>query len=354
MCAFQVQDDYPPYPFDDPPPKAEHPSVWNGTVVTDFNEYTFRAPRPGLFAGDWMLPYPSVNPIRQFRFHLRLHGSTLPGLGAGSPLERLPRELLHQILALLDPCTVVAFAGASVVCRRAVLSLRLFKEVALCPRLLATILYLRCRFFSFGDLTSLMSDTRCRARNCPHYGDILYLVMGTRLCYDHWRSPSYCWSCVVVPKAKRQLEIDAIAAGVPHVRIHAGTYGNLGELIAKEPCIGFHARAMSEKFGCHGEGAAYKNSNEPARMSYPASLQMPYYDEQSGTWEEGFLCRACAQQGKDFTMTPFENRTFSSPIGWPYPAWGVPSRRYTRTGMMQHIEEHGRIFKLPQADGTTR
>ena len=38
----------------------------------------------------------------------------------------------------------------------------------------------------------------------------------------------------------------------------------------------------------------------------------------------------------------------------PYPAWGLPNRKYTRAGMMAHIEEHGRGFRVTQADGSVR
>lgn len=210
-------DDYDPYYFDKPPPLAKQICVRDRTLITDFDEYTFRAPRAGLFAGDWVLPYRSINPIRDFRFHLDIVGSTSAPPGGSAFLERLPRELFHQILSLLDPCSVVAFAGTSAVCRRAVLSLQYFEAVANCPRLLGTILYLRCRSFTFAQLAFCISDTRCIAWSCRHYGDVLYMVTGDRLCYGHWRN--HCTPVIV----KSQLEEEALAADIPQFACFPGT-----------------------------------------------------------------------------------------------------------------------------------
>ncbi|KAJ9158133.1 hypothetical protein NKR19_g3620 [Coniochaeta hoffmannii] len=265
-------DDYDPDYFDKPPSLAERICVRDRTLITDFDEYTFRTPRAGLFAGDWVLPYPNINPIRQFRFHLDICGSTSASSGGSAFLEHLPRELLHQILSLLEPCSVVAFAGTSVVCRRAVLSLQCFEAVANCPRLLGTILYLRCRFFTFAQLASCISDTRCRQWNCRHYGDVLYLVTGCRLCYDHW---CIGWTPGIV---QSQLEEEALAADIPHICVLPGYYGSLGEGVCSQPRYAFDSYALADKFDYRGKGVAYGNGNEPPLMSFVAALQMPYYN----------------------------------------------------------------------------
>lgn len=87
-------------------------------------------------------------------------------------------------------------------------------------------------------------------------------------------------------------------------------------------------------------------------MSFVAALQMPYYDDVSDSWEEGHLCRACAAQGRDYTVK--DPNAGTPGVGDPYPAWGLPNRRYTRAGMMAHIEKHGRVFRVTQADGSVR
>lgn len=339
---------YPEF-VDKPPPAREQVSVKDGTVVTGFDEYTFRAPRVGLFVGDWTWPH--VNPIKSFRFHVEEVRSSLSTLAGGAFLERLPREVLHQILGLLDPCSVVSFAGTSPACRGAVLSLQHFQAVAACPRLLGTVVHLRCRFFTFAALGSCVSDPRCRF--CGQFGDMLYLVTAIRMCHPCWRKYNYDWTAVIVSKYDTQVEEDAAAAGIPHVRLPRGCFGSLPRGVLHEARRAFDRSALAKSFNYKLNVPGDRTTNEPFLMSYAVTVQLPYRcGEDNGAWEEGFLCRACAHQGWEFTTREAPPRFRF--LGDPYPGWGLPTRRYTRAGMVAHVEQHGRIFRLAEANGSVR
>jgi hypothetical protein len=81
----------------------------SGELVSDFEEYTFRAPRPGFFLGDSRMPKGTdYNPIAAFALSENVPSSPLSSPYLGQ-LDRLPVELLHIVIANIDSCTAVSF-----------------------------------------------------------------------------------------------------------------------------------------------------------------------------------------------------------------------------------------------------
>lgn len=172
--------------YDRPPPVDEQISVERGTLVADFDEYTFRAPRPGFFIGDdSRTPSGEINPITQFR----RDGDGIPECPPSSPflgsLDRLPVKILPQILPYLDICSLAALRSVNQRSREIVDSLRTFWAVAAFPKLLDAVLQLQCRFFDLETLAGCIRDPTCSY--CSHFGDMFYLITAERSCYKCWR-----------------------------------------------------------------------------------------------------------------------------------------------------------------------
>jgi hypothetical protein len=108
----------------------ERISIEGGTLVMDFDEYTFREPRPGFFLGDdFRTASRDINPVLPFS----LDGEGIPEcptspLFLGS-LDKLPFEILNQRS------------------RKTIDSLKAFQAVTAFPKLLGAVLRLQYRFF---------------------------------------------------------------------------------------------------------------------------------------------------------------------------------------------------------------
>lgn len=72
------------------------------------------------------------------------------------------------------------------------------------------------------------------------------------------------------------------------------------------------------------------------------AIQAPYLNSDTGLFDEGVCCRACANQGWENlpSVTEAQVRIL------PYPIWGVPYRRYTSAGIKAHLEEFGRVLQV--------
>ncbi|KAK7928054.1 hypothetical protein PG985_005052 [Apiospora marii] len=342
------------------PPKECCISVSGGEVVTDFDEYTFCAPRPGLFAGDWRTPSGEINPVRLFRAHERALSDSPPwplDLGA---LAVLPLEILQQILLDLDMCSLLTFVSSNKSCGHIVTTLQDFKLVMSCPQLAGAIFQLRCRSFGFRQLAASIQSPECKC--CGRFGDLLYLITAERICYHCWRADRYRKALFLDCGFRRAqqsavLQRDAIVAGLPHVSVPPGSYGPMGEGVMSKRCIAFDRTSFFAEFdarrqgGCGGAILEYRSA-EPDVLSYVATIRAPYLDKTSQRWEEGFFCRACASRGQEHAGG--DSGAISITNSYPrdcYAAWGLPYRRYTRDGMKQHLMEHGKVYKLVVQEG---
>lgn len=342
------------------PPKDCCVSVSGGEVVTDFDEYTFGAPRPGLFVGDWRTPSGEINPVRLFRAHERAFSENAPwplNLGA---LGVLPLEILQQILLDLDMCSLLTFVSSNKSCSHIVTTLQDFKMVVSCPRLAGAIFQLRCRSFGFRQLAASIRSPECKC--CGRFGDLLYLITAERMCYHCWRADRYrkalfldCGFRRGAPSAG--LQQDAIAAGIPHVSVPAGSYGPMGEGSMSKRRLAFDRTSFFAEFDAQrkGEGGGtileYRSA-EPDVLSYMATIRAPYLDEATQRWEEGFFCRACASRGQEHAGGDAGATSITN--SYPrncYAAWDLPYRRYTRDGIKQHLEEYGKVYKLVDQEG---
>ncbi|KAK8106186.1 uncharacterized protein PG998_003347 [Apiospora kogelbergensis] len=361
--------------LDSKPPKECCVSVSGGEVIADFYEYTFCAPRPGLFVGDWRTPNGEINPVRLFQSHERaLRGRPPWPLDLGA-LGVLPLEILQQILLDLDMCSLLTFISSSKSCGRIATTLQDFETVVSCPQLAGAVFQLRCRSFGLRQLAASIRSPECK--HCGQFGDLFYLITAERLCYHCWREDRYRKAIFLdgggrsrrSPRAQsaESLQREAIAAGLPHVSVPPGSYGPMGEGVMSKRCVAFDrtaffAAAKSDARRRSGDDTILEyRSAEPDVLSYVAVIRAPYLDKRSQTWEEGFFCRACASRGEEHTGAgarevshPSAPATTATTNTYPrnyYPAWDLSYRRYTRDGMKQHLEDHGKVYKLRSQAG---
>ncbi|KAK7956963.1 uncharacterized protein PG986_006185 [Apiospora aurea] len=214
------------------PPKECCVSVSGGEVATDFDEYTFRAPRPGLFVGDWRTPDGQINPVRLFRSHERALSDRPPWPLELGTLNALPLEILQQIMYELDMCSLLTFVGTNRSCGHIVTTLQDFKLVVSCPQLAGAVFQLRCRSFGLRQLAASIRSPECNC--CGRFGDLFYLITAERLCYHCWRSDRYRKAIFPNGGGRRRralstgLQRDAIAAGLPHVSVPPGELRGYG------------------------------------------------------------------------------------------------------------------------------
>ncbi|KAH6680575.1 hypothetical protein B0J14DRAFT_557923 [Halenospora varia] len=343
-----------------PPPSEEQLSFKSSILVTDFDEYTFRAPRPGLFLGDESrTPSGELNPITQFR------------------LEAFEGD---------DLCSVVAFRSVNQRSRAIVDSLQSFQDVTSFPKLLGAALLIKASFFTLDQLAQCISNPKCTF--CDHFGDLLYLITAERWCYACWRG-NHTLDVQHVPRtipvlgpitrsqhahcrfggppilpemecsdpSPETLELNALRdhGHIPHVYLPVGYIGARAISYQTWPRLAFDQRAFYDRDEEDKPNPRWLLEKTPSTilnydpdpLRYAALIRAPYFDNLTQSWEEGFLCRACAAQGSTFQKW----NAYVAMRGLRFPAWGIPWRRYTRRGFREHILEFGNIFKVKVEGG---
>lgn len=312
------------------------PDLGQYEVVSDFNEFTFRAPRPGYFLGD----APD------------LEGQTYqpgqpPPLTSRSPpylglLDKLPLEVIHSILAMSDVRTVAMFSKVSQLAEEMTKSLKGYQESFLFPGLLdaASMTHVAV---TIDELATLVRNPQCA--HCRHFGDMFCLLALQRLCYPCWRT-LYKKSLLDSPGLSSESHLS------PSMFYHPGMYGEIGAMVVHKIVAAYNS--MEARVTDRMRRAKYQDPPEvpgfvhdaPNGWAYASTIRAPYWDEESGAFEEGFFCRACAWRGAECGV----------PMWWriiepaPAPSWGIPWRRYTRDGIRAHLKEHGPIRKMWDID----
>lgn len=314
----------------------------HGVVVTDFDEYTFQAPRPGFFLGDSFGEGGSDNPVsicaqNNDPSSIPVGRISLPFLGS---LDSFPTELLCHVLGYLDFCSLIQFRRVNQHAMRVVDSLPPFHWVSTFPQLLGAAEALECRSWTLETMMHCILDERCSV--CGNYGDILYLVTPERWCYKCWLSNR----ALVVQRISNRLspmtekQQTFALQNIPHVRLSIGHYGINGDVSTTDRMLAFDQRALKRYIPDLSSWPGHVVKSGHA-LRYTTVIRAPFWDIDKECYEEGFLCRACATQG-------YSHRTDVSLLNSAeYPIWDLPWRRYTRNGMKEHLREHGAICKRP-------
>jgi hypothetical protein len=316
-------------------------SVDEGRAIHDFEEYTFRAPRPGFFLGDSLAPNGDINPVVRFEQDNREKKippcpSSRPYLGA---LDTLATELLCQICLHLDICSLLAFRCVNRHAKDVVDTFPPIRFLATFPKLLGAIQALQCRSWTVEALLHCVLDERCSV--CGYFGDFLYLVTPERWCYRCWYKDKTLGVQRVPSSVISQKEVLSTYQNVPNVRLSEGYYGVWGRVLLPRPMLVFDLRAIQ---GALPAASSWPHATveKDHALRYTAVIRAPYWDAHAARFDEGFFCRACSSQGWTF------RGRFGHDLArqYEYPIWGLPWRRYTRDGMRDHIDRYGTIFEI--------
>ncbi|PVI00143.1 hypothetical protein DM02DRAFT_709153 [Periconia macrospinosa] len=350
-------------------------SITRETPVHDLDEYTFRAPRPGLFLGDF--------PARSEKNRICLVKSPEKSADQMLPqqpiydvtrnrLEALSPELICAVVPHLDIFSLFSFWATSRTLKNVIEAWPAFRRLTAFPRLLSSAIALQCRFWTVGDLIRCIQDERCAC--CGEFGDIMYLVTPERWCLSCFLK---VLTLVVYPEETQipggQETLDALKRVVSHVHLVPGAYG-AGKPHGKvhDAYLVFDLRALEPFFPAPSHWMLpWKLFPAPSHLKLPWKLfpnsvdwmhclkpyesrpfryttivRAPYWNKLKLRFEEGLMCRACSSQCR------VQMSSFPAPDNSP--EWGRPGRRYSETGLGDHIRQYGAIVKTMRDDGRWR
>ncbi|CAJ2500893.1 Uu.00g037460.m01.CDS01 [Anthostomella pinea] len=333
-----------------------------GTIVSDLEEITFKAPLPGHFVGQFL---PASNTIAESPTRTPI--TTSPSTPA-SRIESLPYEIKLQIVSLLDVCVVNDLRLVCSSLRELVDAHLDFQLVQALPKLMRAVCHLGCRYYTLATLAAAVRDNRCSC--CQNYGDYLYLLTAERLCYHCFREqPDYVPKAIKAPSPSL---LAALESKAPLATVPPGAYGLFGKARLERPQLVIDRWALAhlsaqERQQLGGDNDSLGDSEpETERQGYlsqtslnhsspwatallPARytvvLPAPYWEQETQTFHAGVFCRACAMSAETQSHPP---RCLPRSLFWDY-----PYRRYTeKEGMRRHMEECGPVRKVVTADGT--
>jgi len=346
------------------------------TVITNFDKIAILAPRPGLFVGgcvyrDGETPEEATNPIvRHYELSQAQNIPQPPPMFLLGSLSQLPVEILYDIILYLDFLSVISFRNVNRWATSAVASLHEFNLVLPVPKVMSAVIHMQCRFFSLGQLANNLHDTRCR--KCEkHFGELLYLISGERICWSCWRRYSD-----FIPKTSKknwqfEVSLEALEA-IPHIKGIPGKYGYsppygivkvAGRIFDRCAAAAEQDKMITTQEKIHtptdpeleperarlrapksAADAAYVGNSawpgKPMPTRYIAFLRAPYFDNELKAFVGGYFCRACIGRNR------FSPKTYSArSLKFPASIWHEPWRRYTRDGFWEHVQKYGQIFK---------
>lgn len=314
--------------------------------------------------GDDPRPRTRGRNVEEFRAHVDIRNADPSSQSIGL-FDRLPMEIMDEILPNIDVCSLVAFRDINRRTKFIVDSLPMFKLVVSFPGLIYAVLELQCRFFSLGELVRCIHNPKCHY--CDHFGDMLYLITARRMCYPCWTEKENVPMIIPFELDNEEQVTSRIAiklyGHVPHILLSPGTYGVRGAIGFNRPRVAFDQRG----FQADPETPSWeitRAERRPHTLSHMVTIRAPYFENSTGTWEEGFMCRACAYEGWDYSAEQvWEHDEYYD--AWPqwemrnwdsdtFASWGVPWRRYTISGMHDHIMDCGEILSIHGDDGRSR
>lgn len=352
------------------------------TIPLTFDELAIRVPIPGLFASETLSCDLDSNPIVR-HYELNHNIPTSPKALPMGSLTILPNEILLAVLCHLDLTSVLSFRSVNQRCATIVQSSIEFDVVAKFPKALSTVVTLDAKFCTMGHLAASLTNLMC-SRCEAHFGELLYVITGDRVCYTCWRR--YSEYIPVLPKKASQLPPE-IRSQVPVITLLPGYYGvrpldhwedrfppDRGKREARTPgplldsCAfwatlnkfrrtqgidsdlvcdslpGPEPHRAARRSSLRPTGAALYKENamfeQPFIFRYMSFIRAPYYDEVERTFIGGYTCLACIGRGS------FHSQALRDPQ-WTFPThvWHEPWRRYTRQGFLEHMEKHGPVFR---------
>ncbi|GJD02227.1 F-box domain-containing protein [Colletotrichum higginsianum] len=279
----------------------------------------------------------------------RCADASAPARNPAGQLDQLPAELLIQVLLYTDLPSLTCFRRVN---RRAMQLVDSVPQYAAilrhCPDIIRAIISIQADAFDCNTLYATLSTTRCAT--CDRYGDHLYLIDCSRVCYfcftrrpEYWpltagRASSVFMSCRPITTSTNTASSSSnrqrlLAANLPSVLSLPGRYCTSwayegGNLVRKRLRL-FDRRAVTPDLTGSGCQKLDKTTREPLR--FMAIITAPYLFDSGLQVDWGCFCLGCSEEKDEGT------RHFRI--------------KYTRQGMLDHIAKHGPVKEVPRIPG---
>ncbi|KAK3331501.1 hypothetical protein B0H66DRAFT_580271 [Apodospora peruviana] len=233
-------------------------------------------------------------------FDQREHSAVRDSIGSPFPrlstpthlgqLERLPLELIQDVLLCLDIRSLWRFRQLNLESRQMVNSLvayRLVTSYALdvfCA-LLRTGL---AAHVSLADLFLALCTKTCAL--CGEFAGFIFLLPWTRCCHACLRTSEQT-------RVQRWYHSEDVSSLLLSFNALPGRYGMLGDFIVRKSFPLASVWQVRENYGLHPPGKTGRTQLEET-FTYLGACSLPWYDKRTGRLEHGISCAAC-QLAKD-------------------------------------------------------
>jgi hypothetical protein len=247
--------------------------------------------------------------------------------GFGS-LNRLPLELLHDVLLRLDMHSLLKFRQASLTSRHTVHSLKQYRAVVtyglnlLCA-LLRTRLAIDVSLFDFYDA---LCTKACAL--CGEFGGFMSLLAWNRCCFKCLQEAPELQVRTLASAQKQFRLTKAQVQQLKSLKTLPGTY-TMEESVYKSRIMVVSAHQALSASGQqpHSSQAQPANFERNQKFNFMGSCALPYYDRRAGRIERGMSCAGC--------QLALEKRI----IGARCEKWALEARNkvYAQDGFLEHF-----------------
>jgi hypothetical protein len=260
-------------------------------------------------------------------------------------LDRLPLELLVEVLLQLDIPSLTRFRGVS---RRAMELVNSVHEyttiIKHCPNIIRAIVGIQADAFDCGTLYRTLCTSRCST--CNLFGDHLYLIDCRRVCYfcftgraEYFPLTSREAFKFFTPNARPQSNAKCSRkkllelAKHPSILSLPGRYCSAwtkrGVILQRRRLRLYDRRAVVQSLVGSGLPQSDQTTREPKR--FMAIISAPVLLNAGQQVDQGFFCLACADEWEEVQDETEHFRT-----------------KYTTEEMSEHIASYGRVERTPE------
>ncbi|TDL27795.1 hypothetical protein BD410DRAFT_781689 [Rickenella mellea] len=263
---------------------------------------------------------------------------------ASNQLDRLPLELLIQVLLQLDIPSLTRFRGLNRRTMELVNSVQQYNAIIEhCPNIIRAIVSIQADAFDCGTLYRTLCTSRCST--CNRFGDHLYLIDCRRVCYfcftrraEYFPLTSREASRFFTPNAKPQSNAKSWRkllelAKPPSILSLPGRYCGAGTTrggkLQPRRLRLYDRRAVVQGLTGCGLPQSDKTTREPKR--FMVIISAPVLLNAGRQADRGYFCLGCWDET--------EEKTKHFRI------------KYTTQGILEHIASYGRVVRTPRIPG---
>jgi hypothetical protein len=262
---------------------------------------------------------------------------------ATNQLDRLPLELLIEVLLQLDIPSLTRFRGLNRCAMKLVNSVHQYTAIIEhCPNIIRAIVSIQADAFDCGTLYRTLCTSRCFT--CNRFGDHLYLIDCRRVCYfcftrraEYFPLTSREASKFFKPNAKPQSNAKSSRkllelAKPPSILSLPGRYcgawtTRVGGLQARR--LRLYSRTVVQSLAGSGLPQPDNTTREPKR--FMAIISAPVLLNAGRQVDHGFFCLGCRDE------TDEKTKHFRI--------------KYMTEDMSEHIATYGRVERTPRIPG---